>query len=466
MNPRRFSAIASVLGGLLLTSCATERETWNSHEVRGLEVREHFQSSRLESAALPDEGAVASGWIASFGDERLNALVAEALAHNSDLEQAGARADLAQALVRRANAQLLPVAGAFAGVGRGDSGDGEATRIDLGLRASWEADVWGRLSNAKRAAIFDEQSARADLVGARHSLAAATAQAWFVAIAAKQRVDVDERSLAQRERVERITRAHFDAGEQPGGDVDVAAGQTEGARQLAQQSRGALRSALLALETLLGRYPAGELEATSELPKLSAPPPLGLPSQLLERRPDVVAAERAVAAAFERALEANAARLPRITLTAEGGFSNDELKHLTDPSNVIWDLAAGLLAPLYAGGQLRADVDAARAVRRGALANYLSVARHAFFEVENALTNEVTLREREKSLASAAQHLGKARERSEERYVQGEATILELDQVHSQLYQSERDLVAAHADLVLQRVALHLALGGSFETQP
>jgi NodT family efflux transporter outer membrane factor (OMF) lipoprotein len=459
MSPRVRSLGAAA--ALFAAGCATQRESWQAREFDGIEVRERFASAEVEAA-----GDVAAGWITSFGDQQLDALVAEALAHNSDLELAAARAEFAGAQSRRASAELVPQVDVFADVGRGDNGLVQATRIDFGLAASWEPDVWGRLSSFERAAEYDEQSAQADYVAARQSLAAATARAWFLAIAAKQRVDVDERSLEQRERVERITRAHYEAGDQPRADLDVATGQTEGARQLAEQSRGALRSSLLALETLVGRYPSGALEAAAALPQPSDPPPLGLPSQLLERRPDVVAAERAVAAAYERVAGADAARLPRITLTAAGGFANDELKGLTDASNVIWNLGAGLLAPLFDGGRLRADADAARAQRRAALANYVGVARNAFLEVETALTAETSLRAREVLLAAAAEHLGRARERSEERYVEGEATLLDLDQLHTQFYLAERELVAARLDLALQRVALHLSLGGSFETQP
>jgi NodT family efflux transporter outer membrane factor (OMF) lipoprotein len=460
MKPLSPGPAARAVALLLLASCSTQHESWDARDVHELDVREQFKSAPTPA------GDVAAGWIAAFGDARLDALVGEALERNSDLELAAARVDLASALAERAGAQLKPQVDAFADVGRADTGGQPATRIDFGVQASWEADIWGRLSSTSRAARYDLESAQADWVGARHALAAATARAWFVAIAAKERVDVDERSLAQRERVERITRAHFEVGEQPGSDVDVAVGQSEGARELAQQSRGALRSASLALETLIGRYPSGELEAAGELPALGEPPPLGLPSQLLERRPDVVAASLAVAAAYERVDAAEAARLPRIALTAGGGYANDELAHLTDPSNVIWNLAAGLLAPLYDGGRLRAEADASRAQRRAALANYLGVARNAFFEVETALTDEAALRQREISLTAAVEHLGNARERSEERYVAGESSILDLDQVHTQLYLAERELVAVRTDLVLQRVALHLALGGSFETQP
>ncbi|HUR27215.1 MAG TPA: efflux transporter outer membrane subunit [Planctomycetota bacterium] len=461
------TASLAFLGVLLIAGCAAKHESWEPREVRDLDVREQFVSTTPGPAAGADASAIDTAWIASFGDEQLVALVGEALARNSDLQQAASRAELARALAQRAGSDLTPTAGLFTDLGRGDAGVlGEETRIGFGLRAGWEVDVWRRLSKTRRAAELDFEAARADWIGARHALAASTARAWFLAIVGKSRIDVDERSLAQRERVLRITRARFDAGEQAGSDVDVAVGQTETARQLLQQSRGALRTSLLSLEALLGRYPTAEIAVADTLPTLADPPPLGLPSQLLERRPDVVAAERSVAAAYERVDAANAARLPRITLTAEGGFSNDELRGLTNPSNMIWDLAGGLLAPLYAGGRYQADLGAARAVRAGALASWIGVARNAFLEVETALTNETALRERERSIATAVEHLTRARERVEERYVLGEAALLELDQIHAQLYQSERDLLAARLDLALQRVALHLSLGGSFEARP
>src|SRR6185503_13445553 len=122
---------------------------------------------------------------------------------------AAANIELADARAHLAGAFLAPQLDAFAGAARSDliPGGNPATRIELGLRASWEADVWGRLSSEQRAARFEAESARADYVSARHSLAAQTARAWFLALAAQLRLDIEQRSLSERERVERITRA-------------------------------------------------------------------------------------------------------------------------------------------------------------------------------------------------------------------------------------------------------------------
>ncbi|MCK6448386.1 MAG: efflux transporter outer membrane subunit [Planctomycetes bacterium] len=449
------------LGALFEVGCVHVPPAGGDGTPLVVESREAF--ALAEPASV---GPVENGWLATFGEPRLVGLVDEAIEQNADLELAGARIALAEAFVRRAHAALLPSLELFADAARGDAGAGESDRFDVGLGAAWEADVWGRLSRTQRALELDALAARADLVGARHALAAAVARGWFTALAAKERVAIDERSLAQRERVERITRARFDAGEAASADVDVASGTRASALALAERSRGALRASLFALEALLGRYPEGELAVDGRLPEPPTEVPLGLPSELLERRPDVVAAERAVAASFERVAGADAARLPRITLTASGGYAHGELEDLVDASNVVWNLAAGLVAPLFDGGRLLADAEAARAERRAALANWVAVARNAFLEVETALNDDATLRASERSLADAAARLARARELAEARYAEGEATLLELDQIHEQLYQAERSRLDARLALVLARVRLFLALGGSFGDRP
>ncbi|MCC6409888.1 MAG: efflux transporter outer membrane subunit [Planctomycetes bacterium] len=443
-----------------LASCVQVARSSSDGTPLVVETRSGFAGARSDSV-----GAVESDWIRGFGDPRLEALVAEAIEHNAELELAAARVARANALARRAHASLLPTLDVFAGAARGDSGLGEGSRLDLGLAASWEADLWGRLSHAERAAELDAESARADWLGARNALAAETARGWFLALAAARRVEIDERSLAQRERVERITRARLDAGEAASAEVDLAIGTRASALALAEQSRGARRSSLLSLETLLGRYPAGELELAGDLPPSTADAPLGLPSELLERRPDVVAAQRAIAASFERVAAADAARLPRITLSAQGGYANSELSGLIDESNLIWNLASGIVAPLFDGGRLLADAEAARADRRAALAGWVATARNAFLEVETALNDEAALRKLEAALAESVERLTRARALAEDRYAEGEATLLELDQIHEQLYQSERGRLDARLALVLARVRLHLALGGAFQTR-
>src|SRR6185503_1796622 len=157
--------------------------------------------------------------------------------------------------------------------------------------------------------------------------------------------------------------------------------------------------AIRALELLLGRYPAAAAAPTPQLPGFPGEVPGGLPSTLLERRPDVIAAERRVAAAFNRIQEAKAARLPAIALTTSVSSISSDLFVLQDHDNPVWSLGANLLTPLYRGGALKTQVEIRTAEQKQAIAEYASVGLRAFGEVENALSAEIAAREREQILA-------------------------------------------------------------------
>jgi len=199
---------------------------------------------------------------------------------------------------------------------------------------------------------------------------------------------------------------------------------------------------------------------------LPSVPPVGIPSEVLERRPDVVAADRRVAAAFGRVGSAKAAKLPRIALTAGGGQASGDLSNLFDPANLVWNLGANLLGPLFDGGEREAQVRIAQAAEREALASWVKTAQRAFLEVETALANERVLRLREGELRDAEVRLLRARDAGEARYGTGEATILEVDQLHANHAAAAKTLLQVRQELFQQRINLHLALGGSFEAQP
>jgi NodT family efflux transporter outer membrane factor (OMF) lipoprotein len=415
-----------------------------------------------------DAGRVADDWLAAFGDARLDALVAEAQRNNPDLAAAVARRDRALAQAGFADSAFAPKVDAGLSSTRADAGTpaGAANRFDLGLTVSWEVDVWGRIAKTSAAAAADAVAAAADLEYARQSIAARTAQAWFLAIAGRELVALEQALTAQRERLLRITQARFDVGEAKPSDVALAEGQLAATRDALTAAGGGVDAALRSLDALLGRYPAADIEVAPGLPALPPPPPVGLPSELLERRPDVVAADRRVAAAFQRIGAAKAAKLPRVALTAGGGLSSGDLSSLLDPKQAAWNLGANLLGPLFDGGEREAQVRIAQANEQEALANYVKAAQRAFFEVETALGNERVLRQREGELAGAAAQLLRARDATEARYREGDATILDVSQVHDDHARAARALVQVRQELLQQRLNLHLALGGSFAARP
>ena len=277
-------------------------------------------------AADRDAAAPADRWLASFNDPALSALVDEALVYNADLQVAAARVEQATGYVKVANASLLPSVGVFA-TGGGKSGGGGG--LDgIWLNASLELDIWGRVRYGRAAAEAQSAAVAADYAYARQSLAATVAKAWFTAIEAGLQRAIAQDVLHSSESLLRIAQERLRVGNGNEQAVAEARMNVGTYRDRVREIEQAREQALRALEILLGRYPAAEIAVAEHLSPMPPLVPVGVPSQLLERRPDVIAAERRVAAAFDRVGEARAAQLPRISLTAGGSSVSSELIQL------------------------------------------------------------------------------------------------------------------------------------------
>jgi outer membrane protein TolC len=233
-------------------------------------------------------------------------------------------------------------------------------------------------------------------------------------------------------------------------------------RDAVQQLDLAYRQSLRALEALVGRYPAAAIEVPPQLASKPGPVPVGMPSELLERRPDVVAAERRVAAAFQRTEEAKAARLPRISLTAAVSSISSELFVLKDRDNPVWSAGASLLAPLYLGGALQSQAEIRTAEQKQAVAEYGRVGARAFGEVEGALSSGFTLAERATILAQAVAENERALELANVRYRVGSGDLRAVQQQQLALYGARTSLLRVRSEQLVQRVNLYLALGGGW----
>lgn len=216
------------------------------------------------------------------------------------------------------------------------------------------------------------------------------------------------------------------------------------------------------LEVLLGRYPATELEVASEFVPVPPPVPVGIPSEVLERRPDIIAAEREVAAAYNRVEAAKAAKLPSISLTASGGSSSDELLDIVGLGGSFFSLGANFIAPLDIGGGLQAQVEIETAQQEAALAAYGGLALRVFSEVESSLRNETLLLEREEFLASAVESNSEAMKATQIQYEVGAVDLLSVLQIQTRVLNSKIELVRIKNARLAQRIDLHLALGGDF----
>jgi len=410
-------------------------------------------------------GAIGDGWLAAFNDPRLDALVQEALVSNPDLQVAAARVEQAVSYVKVAGATLYPQVTAMARGGGKLSGDSSGLE-GAGLFANWELDLWGRVRAGRAAASGQYDSSALDAAYARQSLAALVAKSWFLASEALLQKQIAEGMAADSERQLGFTQDRLRVGRGDEYDVSLAQANLATFRDSVRSLDLAAQQALRALEALAGRYPAAALRVPAQLPALPGPVPAGMPSELLERRPDVVAAERRVAAAFYRVEEAKAARLPRIALTAGVTSISSDLFVLQDRDNPVWSVGASLTAPLFLGGQLQGQVEVRTAEQKQALAEYGRIGARAFGEVENALSTAFALADREAILMQAVSANARALELANIRFRVGSGDQRAVQQQSLALHAARTALLRVQAERLVQRVNLHLALGGSFETGP
>ena len=404
---------------------------------------------------------VADRWLASFDDPALTALVNEALLYNADLQAAAARVEQAAGYVAVASGSLWPSVG-LAATQSGKSGGGGGLNAVF-LNASLELDVWGRLRYGEAAAEAQSAAVQADYAYARQSLAAMVARSWFVAIeAGLQRVIVIE-AMRSSESLLKLAQERLRIGNGNEQAVAEASASVGTYRDTLRQVELAREQALRALELLLGRYPSAEIAVAQQLAPMPAAVPLGVPSELLERRPDVIAAERRVAAAFDRIGEAKAALLPRISLTAGGSIISSDTFLLQDRNNPSFSFGANLLAPIYQGGALRAQVDIRTAEQKEAVAYYARTAQRSFGEVENALAAENALRDREAILGANVIDNARALELVQIQYRVGSADLRAVEQSQIALYSARISLLRVQTERLAQRVNLYLALGGGFD---
>ena len=448
---------------LLLTGCASS----TSREDAAVAGRAGLPETPDVWAAAEDAvGDVQVGWIDALEDNTLAALVREAQENNRDLQGAAANVERSWALARQAEAALRPTVDAAAGAagsGSDTSNPSTSGSFDVSVVASWELDIWGRLRAGRSAAVVSAEALEADLRYSQHSLAAAVANAYFVAIEAGLQAAVTRRTFETLTETNRIVTVQFENGLASPQDVALSRSELATAQAGLAAAEGAQRDALRALELLLGRYPAADVEVRDSLPEVPAPPPAGVPSEILERRPDLVAAESRIAAAFDRLDEARAARLPTISLTANAGVASDELSGLLDPTNVGWSLGTNLLAPIFRGGALQAQVDAADAEQRATIAAYGQAALNAFREVETGLDQNFVLGQRDASLRVAAAEANEALRIVQVRYREGDVELLEVLLIQRQVFGAESSLLGVERARLEQWVNLNLALGGSWE---
>lgn len=413
-------------------------------------------------------GAVTNNWLASFGDPQLEQIVSEALTNNPDLRQSAATVLVVAQGINLAEAAMLPQIGGQLGETRTHDSDSDKTNSahQVNIILSWELDIWGRLRAQESEAQANYAVAALEYAYARQSLAATTARSWFAAVQATQLLALAEQSRALYLQLFKVSQARYKAGRVSQFDVVQAQAALDLAQASLEDAHNNLAIARRNIELLLGRYPAAEIQVAMQSSALPPPVDGAAPISLLDRRPDVLAAEQQVRAAF-RGLEADRlSLLPDFSLKLEVGRFSDNVVSLLDLNPWLGHGAIGMQIPIYEGGALVAQIAIGDAQEQAAVANYGSVVLNAFNEVETGLGNEYYLQQSLLYVERGVVSLNQAVQLANDRYQAGASDMQSVLQLQTREVASQANAIDLRYSLLGNRVGLYLALGSSFDSEP
>lgn len=415
--------------------------------------------SRTGTDALPQR------WWESLNDPNLNRIIDTALENNFSIRSAWDRLRQAEQTARIAGAGLLPQAGYSAEARRSrieaDDAANYSSQYSAGTSISYELDFWGRIRSLRQAAVLDAQAAEEDIQTAAITLSAAAAKTWYQLAEAKQQARVIQKQLQANEKVLAIIATQFAQGQVGASDVLRQKQLVESSRGQAVQNQETLVLLQHQLSVLCGKNPSLEwADATIELPEPGGLPAMGLPSDVLQRRPDVRNAYKAVQAADLRLAAAIADQYPSFGLSASAETSARKAADLFD--DWLANLAADAAGPLFDAGLRKAEIARRRAVVSQKLNEYGQIILTALKETEDALAQEDYQRRYVRSLQEQLRLAGQVYERNRDKYLKGQMDYLRVLESLVSLQSLERQELSARRILLERRIDLCRSIAGGW----
>lgn len=409
---------------------------------------------------------VAEQWWTVFEDPQLNDLVDSALNSNFDLKTAWERLRAARAVVDREASAFFPrLDGSVrAEKNRSQSQFRDSEVLQLGLSSEYEIDLWGQIRSGVDAERFRARASYADYQTAALSLTAEIVRTWYQLAEAQSQLQLANEQVETNEQVLRLIKARFGSGLVRGVDILRQQQLLEGTTE--QKITAEVRVQMLQhqLAVLLGQAPRQTFsDALDQLPLLPPLPKTGVPIELVKRRPDVQSAYNLLQAADRELAVAISSKYPRLNLTASISTAAINADKLFE--DWAYSVAGNLLAPLFYGGQINAEVDRSEAVRQQRLYEYGQAVLAAFREVEDALLQEQKQAESIESLKSQVRLSKQTYEQLQLAYFNGMSNYLDVLTALDEQQRLQRNLLAANLELLEYRIALYRALAGGFETK-
>lgn len=471
MRKPEFAALLATVVALAGCSLAP------AYKVPAVPLAASYRDTRLWQPAQPSDRLPRDRWWRLYHDARLDQLQQRLLVGNADLAAALAHYRQAQAFDQQARSALFPTIGANASGQRDHQSDTRPLRgaltgpnaspadydsFSAGASLDYELDLWGRVRNTVEAGRDDTLAAAADLASAQLSLQAQLADHYIQLRGIDQQVALLQQSIDAFGKALQLTRTLHDGGIVSGLDVARAQAQLSSARSLRSQTLAQRALVQDAIAVLIGDS-ADQFTLPVQTAELPLPQvPLGVPTTLLQRRPDIAAAERRVAAANARIGIARAAYFPSLTLGAQGGFQSAHYPGLLTAPNQFWSIGPSLFETIFDGGRRKAGVRAARAATDEAGARYRSVVLNAFAQVEDNLAQIDHLGVARIDQHEAAEAAQRAVDLAMARYRQGAVGYLDVVQAQTTALDARRSLLGLDTQQLRASVQLIRALGGGW----
>ncbi len=433
---------------------------------------------------LTDKASAPSSWWASFNDVELDSLIERAVKSNLDLRVAEARLRQARAVRGGSAADFWPMLSATGSADRAKQSEHqpligslplppnfpfEYSVYQAGFDASWESDLFGGKRRALEAATADWQGAIEARNDALVSLLAEVARNYLELRGTQQRLAIAHRNLKLQEEELELTRARLQGGVATELDVTRSAALLDGVQAAIPPLETEQRAAMYALAVLLAEQPGGliaELSPPAALP--IAPPvvPIGLPSELLRRRPDVRRAERQLAAETARIGVAKSDWFPKISLTGDIGDESTKTSNWFDAGSRFWSIGPSLQWNVFDFGRVRAQVRAHTAVQEAALASSQKAVLVSLEEAENAVVAYAQEQNRRRALAETLAENRRSLELADGLYAHGRVNFLDVLDARRALYEADDQLAVSDQSVALDLIALYTAMGGGWEAPP
>jgi multidrug efflux system outer membrane protein len=447
------------LSVILLSACASQ--TTHNERVAELET--------LPSAwqQLPSDNrilAVEDNWLQQLQDPQVFNLVEQALAHNQAILQAGYDVAIKEQQLIAAGADLWPSLDLSTRASR--SKDNRPVSYNnassASLELSYEVDLWGKLSASERQANLEYLAEKATFSQSKQQLVADVVSGWFDVITHHKLLELYKQREQNAEKNLDIIESGYRQGLNEALDVYLARNELNTERSNIAAQQATLTKSIRDLERLTGQYPAGALSVSADLPLLENTIPLGLPSELITRKPALMASWYQLLSTDAGLAYAHKQRFPSLNLSASISDSTDRVSDLFSPSSLAWSLIGSISMPLFEGGRLKANEEQARlSVKRQEQA-YLATLYDAFNEVETAISQEQALKVRYEKTLEAQENAIAAERLSFEQYQSGLVTYTTVLDAQDRSFNAQSSVIELKNQLIKNRINLHIALGGDF----